>query len=148
MTAAVGVDLTERTAALGPELRPLADLLLGWLESGARSDHLFSDDVRVDLTVPHWRLQSRGTEAAFRLRAEQHPYAGSVRIECLAATDRGFLMAFEERWAADGQRWYCREMLHAVVADSRIAVLSVYCTGDWDEDLQRRYAATVSVTAG
>lgn len=121
----------------------LTDRFLRWLESGVRPEGMFAPDVLADLTIPHWRLQARGEDGAFRLREDQHPATGTVRVEALDRTSRGFLVQIEERWAADGQRWYCRELIHAVVVDGRIAELAIYCTGDWDEDVQRRHAAQV-----
>ena len=104
-----------------------------WLETGAGPTDLFADDVFADLTLPQWRVQAQGTDATFHLREDSHPYPGDVRVEALDRTARGFLIQFEERWEAEGQRWYCRELMHCAVTDGRISEWSVYCTGDWDE---------------
>ena len=129
-------------AVTGEEAR-LAETFVRWLETGVRPDDLFADDVFVDLTVPHWRLQAEGLDPAFRVREESHPFTGEVAVRGLDRTTRGFLVEFEERWEAEGQRWYCRELIHAVVTDDRISELLVYCTGDWDEALQARHARDV-----
>jgi hypothetical protein len=118
----------------------LAQAFVTWLETGVRPDDVFAPDVFTDLTVPHWRLQAEGVDGAFRLREEPHPYTGTVRVEALDRTSRGFLLQFEERWEAEGQQWYCRELIHCVVVDGWITELAIYCTGDWDEALQRRHA--------
>jgi len=131
--------------ALAPATARLADTALRWLETGVRPDDLFADDVFVDFSLPHWRLQTRGVEAAFGIREEGHPTPGSVRTEALDTTSRGFLMQFEERWESGGQQWYCRELIHAIVSGDRISELSVYCTGDWDEAVQRRHAEQVTL---
>jgi hypothetical protein len=131
-------------AVSGEEAR-LAEILVRWLETGVRPDDLFTDGVFVDLSLPHWRLQTEGLDAAFRVREESHPFPGKVTVRGLDRTTRGFLVEFEERWEAEGQRWYCREMIHAVVTDDRISELSVYCTGDWDEALQARHARDVQL---
>ena len=68
-----------------------------------------------------------------------------MSVEGLDRTTRGFLLQFAERWAAGGQQWYARELIHAVVTGGSISELIVYCTGDWDEDLQRRHAAEVEL---
>ena len=73
------------------------------------------------------------------------PSPGRCASTRLEPTGAGFLLEFEERWHAEGQDWYCREMMHAVVSSGRIAELSVYCTGDWDEAVQRRHAAEVTL---
>jgi len=124
-------------------LADLADELVRWLETGVRPDGMFSDDVFCDLTLPHWRLQSEGVDATFHLREDNHPFPGQVRVEALDRTGRGFLLQFEERWEAEGQQWYCRELVHCVVADGRITELSIYCTGDWDEAVRARHAEHV-----
>jgi hypothetical protein len=128
---------------LDSESAALAERLVNWLETGIRPAGLFADDVFADLTVPQWRLQAQGADAAFHLREDNHPFQGEVRIEVLDRTSRGFLIQFEERWTADGQRWYCRELIHCVVRRERISELAIYCTGDWDEATQRRHANQV-----
>ncbi len=121
----------------------LADQLVRWLETGVRPAGLFAPEVFLDLSLPHWRLQAQGVDAAFRVRETSHPFLGEVTVAALDATSRGFLIQFEERWVDGGQRWYCREQIHAVVADGLISELIVYCTGDWDEAVQASHAAQV-----
>lgn len=134
------VDSTPRLAGRTGEL---ADELIRWFETGVRPDGMFAADVFLDLSLPHWRLQTQTADEAFEVRATSHPYLGTVRVEGLDATARGFLIQFEERWTDAGQRWYCRELIHAVVDGDRISELIVYCTGDWDEAVQARHAEQV-----
>ena len=135
----------ESLPAVEGGLADLADLAVTWLETGVRPDGMFADDVFADLTVPHWRLQAQGPDGAFHLREDNHPQLGKVRVEALDRTSRGFLLQFEERWEAEGQQWYCRELAHCVVADGFISELVIYCTGDWDEARQRLHADQVSL---
>jgi hypothetical protein len=128
-----------RSTTLGGSAIRLAEGVVRWLQTGLRDPDLFGDDLFVDLSLPHWRLQGEGADAAFRLREHSHPYPGTVTVGLLEPTPRGFVMAFEERWDAEGQRWYSREMMHCTVRDDRIRELGIYCTGDWDEQLQRRH---------
>jgi hypothetical protein len=121
----------------------LAQQFVTWLETGLRPDRMFAADVFADLTIPQWRIQAHGDSATFRLREDDHPFPGEVRIEALDRTSRGFLIQFEERWDAEGQRWYCRELIHCVVTDGLISELAIFCTGDWDEAVQERHAAQV-----
>jgi hypothetical protein len=132
-----------RTLALKGEEARLAETFVHWLETGVRPDDLFADDIFADLSLPHWRLQAAGPDAAFELREHSHPFPGRVTVEALDRTARGFLIAFEERWDAEGQRWYCRELIHCTVTGARVSELAVYCTGDWDEAVQRRHAEQV-----
>jgi hypothetical protein len=127
--------LDERSAAL-------ADTLVAWLETGVRPEHLFSPAVVGDLSLPQWRLQTRGPEELFAIREQGgHNGDGTVRVEGLDPTPRGFVLRFDERWPASGQQWYAREVVHAVIEDDLITEFAVYCTGDWDEATQRRHAA-------
>ncbi|KQW47273.1 hypothetical protein ASC77_12375 [Nocardioides sp. Root1257] len=137
--------LDARTAAadLGEVATTLAARFVTWLETGERPPDLFADDVFADLTVPHWRVQAEGVDAVFHLREDEHPFPGTVRVEALDRTSRGFLLQFEERWRDGGQDWYCRELIHAVVTDGRISELAISCTGDWDEERQRLHADQV-----
>jgi hypothetical protein len=139
------------TAAAGSAMRlddrlgDLAEWFVHWLETGDRPDDLFTDDVFVDLSLPQWRIQGQGVDTIVGIREGDHPYRGRVRIEALDRTSRGFLMQFEERWAAQAQQWYCREMVHCIVRGSRISELAVYCTGDWDEAVQMSHAEEVTL---
>jgi hypothetical protein len=128
---------------LESDVAELAEVFVTWLETGVRPAGLFTDDVFCDLTVPQWRVQAKGFDAVYRLREGDHPFPGDVHVEALDRTSCGFLLQFSERWEADGQRWYCREMIHCVVTDERISELAVSCTGDWDADTQRRHADQV-----
>lgn len=128
---------------VGGRLGDLAQQLVSWLETGTRPDGMLAEEVFADLSLPHWRLQAQGADATFRLREDSHPIQGEVRIEALDRTSRGFLIQFEESWDAAGQRWYCRELIHCIVADGRIIELAVYCTGDWDEAVQQRHSQQV-----
>lgn len=129
----------------GEEAR-LAAAVVSWLETGRRPDDLFTPDAFVDLSLPQWRLQGQGPAEIFALRATSHPFPGETTVRGLDRTARGFLLEFEERWDAEGQRWYCRELMHCLVSGDRVSELRVYCTGDWDEAVQRRHAAQVRLT--
>lgn len=123
----------------------LADRFVQWLQTGERPADLFTADVFVDLSLPQWRIQGQDSDTAFGIREESHPDPGTVRVEALDRTSRGFLVQLEERWTAQAQQWYCRELIHCIVRDGRIGELSIYCTGDWDEAAQQRHARDVSL---
>lgn len=125
------------TSAPAPEpeharVKHLAGLLVRFLETNEAPDGLFADDVFCDFTLPRWRLQARGVAASVALRRAGHPVRGRVPRSRLDVTGTGFLLEVEEEWQ-DGQRWYCRELLRCDVRHDRVAQISVYCTGDWDE---------------
>ena len=117
--------------------------LIRFLETGTVPEGLFAPDVFTDLALPRWRVQGSTREATIALRLEGHPMAGEVRVERIEQTAHGFTLEFEERWEAEGQRWYSREMIRADVVGESIVELSIYCTGDWDEARQREHAGNV-----
>ncbi|MFI5613646.1 hypothetical protein [Amycolatopsis sp. NPDC051903] len=117
--------------------------LIRFLETGEVPGGLFAPGVFADLSLPRWRVQAVTIQDVVALRTEGHPRPGRVRVERVEPTAHGFTLELEERWTGDGGRWYCREMIRADVAGESIVEMSIYCTGDWDEDRQREHAATV-----
>ena len=123
--------------------QPAVTGLIEFLETGKAPDGLFAPDVFADFTPPQWRLQTATADDLVAMRNTSHPATGEVRVERLEQTEHGFTMEVEERWLQDGEHFYCREMFRADVVDDAIVELSVYCTGDWDAELQRQHAAAV-----
>jgi hypothetical protein len=119
--------------------------LVTWLETGEAPDGTFAEDCFLDLSVPHWRIQSATAAEAIAIRRESHPWPGDVRVERVDRTEHGFVIAFEERWDHDGQRWYSREQIRADVVDGSIVEMAAYCTGDWDAARQAAHSAEVSL---
>lgn len=115
-------------------LQRLERQFIAFLETGKAPPGLFRPDVFLDYTPPLWRLQAQGLAAVVLLRLTGHPAPGSVPRWRTDRTGAGFVMEFEEEWEQDGKRWYSREIARADVVDGAITALSVYCTGDWDEE--------------
>ena len=132
----VGVDLGHAHA--------VAAALRGFLEAGVAPAGLFTDDAFYDFTFPLGRVQACGAADLLTLRRRGHPLPGCVPRWRVDATPSGFVLEFEERWH-DGQSWYRREMLRAELQGDAICALSVYCTGDWDEQRQARDRASVAL---
>jgi hypothetical protein len=121
--------------------------LLRFLETSGVEfpDGLFHDDVFFDFTSPTWRLQARGVDGIMHIRQEGHPWPGRVPRSRVDRTTTGFVLEVEETWEADGDTWYCRELMRADVAGDAIAEISVYCTGDWDSARVAEHAAAVAL---
>ena len=142
-TTPIGIDLG--TTPLDAQSAALAATFVRWLQSGVRPEGLFSATVFGDLSLPQWRLQTRGPGELFAVREVGHRGGHTVRVEQLLRTGRGFLIQFDERWRSEGQDWYARELAHVVVEAGRITEFVLYCTGDWDEATQRRHAEEVTL---
>jgi hypothetical protein len=125
--------------------RRLADELVRFLETGTPEAGLFAHDVFCDFTLPHWRLQAEGVDDLVALRRAGHPGPGRVVRTRLDETTTGFVLEFEERWEDGGRRWYARELARADVSGDAISQLSVYCTGDWDEQHEERHRREVTL---
>lgn len=123
--------------------REVAARFVRYLETGTPEPGLFADDVFVDFTMPRWRLQAEGRDAALALRRRGHPAPGSVPRWRFDPTPTGFVVEVEERWTDAGGDWYCREMMRADLRGASIRELSVYCTGDWDAGRQAEHRAQV-----
>lgn len=119
----------------------LARKLIAFLETGEVTPGLFADDVFLDFTAPCWREQREGIAAVVEFRRRNHPRPGVIPRSRLDEISGGFVLEVEERW--DG--WYCRELMRADVRDGAIAVLSVYCTGDWSPARIAEHASRVQL---
>ena len=126
-----------------PDVTTAVAGLIRWLETGEVSDGLFVPDLFADVTLPLWRLQADKADDMIAIRRHSHPVPGTVQVRRVDPTDRGFVIEFTERWDDQGQQWYSREMIRADVDGAAITELSVYCTGDWDDQRQRDHAAAV-----
>ena len=114
------------------EARALADRFVRYLETGQAEPGLYAPDVFLDVTLPRWRLQAEGADAALAVRRASHPEPGRVPRSRFDPTPTGFVLEVEETWDQDGESWYCRELFRADAGPEGITQLSVYCTGDWD----------------
>ena len=101
---------------------------------------LFADDAFFDLLPPFWRFQIEGPDAFMaQVRAIAN---GSVtsRVLRVIPTVEGFVLEQEETHSgppAEHARkvWICR------VEGDRIAEVTCYCNGGWDDELRARHAA-------
>ena len=124
----------------------IADLVarfIRFLETGEPPPALFTADAFVDFTMPRWRLQAEGSDAIIAMRREHHPCVGKVSRFRSDPTPTGFVVELEEQWEQGGEQWYCREMFRADVVGGSIAMLAVYCTGDWDTRRRAEHAREV-----
>ncbi len=101
---------------------------------------LFTPDAFFDLLPPFWRFQLQGPVAfSNQLRAiAQGPVTS--RIIRVVPTGEGFLMEHEESEIGPHSEtarkiWVCR------VEAGRIAEVTCYCNGGWDDALRTRHAA-------
>ncbi len=95
--------------------RELAAKVITFLETGAPPEGVFTRDAFCDFTMPQWRLQGQGVEDIVRMRTAGHPGPSRVPRSRFDATSTGFVLEVEEEWDQDGESWYCRELLRALL---------------------------------
>jgi ketosteroid isomerase-like protein len=108
----------------------------------AEMGDILTDDVFLDGNPPLWRFQLQGI-AAFAEWYKSYAPNGmdEVTVVRTVPTATGFVAEFTERVRDDGNEITSREIVLCTVRDGRISELTVYCTGEWDEELRARHAA-------
>ncbi|RNL78753.1 hypothetical protein [Nocardioides marmorisolisilvae] len=119
--------------------------LIRFLETGEVAEGLFAPDMFSDVSLPTWWLQAETADRLVAIREHAHPFRGTVQVQRVDPTDRGFVIEFEERWEDKGERWYAREIIRADVEGATITEMAIYCTGDWDDQRQREHAEQVAL---
>ena len=103
-------------------------------------DSLFTPNAFFDLLPPFWRFQLQGP-AAFgaQLRAISRGRVSSHIIR-VVPTAEGFFLEHEETHGGPPSETACRVWI-CRVDDGRIAEVTCYCNGGWDDELRARHAA-------
>ena len=100
---------------------------------------LFASDAFFDLLPPQWRFQLEGSKAfADQLRAIAEA-PSTVRLMRVVPTATGFVMEHEETQHLPDPV-VARRLILCEVRDGRIADVTVYCNGGWDDALRARHA--------
>ncbi len=110
-------------------------------ETFEADDDLFTEDAFFDMLPPLWRFQLQGPSAftdQLRSIAEGPVHVDIVRT---VATDSGFVTEHVEHQEVDGAEVVARRMWLCEVRDGRIAEVTGYCNGGWDDALRSRHAA-------
>ena len=137
MTSAQDVTVTELSTA-----ERLSEALAEVFRSAEVGDVL-TDDVFLDGNPPLWRFQLQGIEAFAAWYKSYAPNGmDEVHVARTVPTASGFVTELTERNRDDsGEALTGRKIVLCTVRDGRISELTVYCSGDWDEELRARHAA-------
>ena len=123
----------------------LARGLASALATGRVPDDVFAEDVLFDLNVPLWRYQLQGADALAALVTEGEP--GAVESARVTPTIGGFVLELAFRVPGD-DGFYCRQLCVATTRGGLIAEVTVYCTGEWDRETERRQHAEAPMVRG
>ena len=108
-------------------------------------EDLFAPDAFFDLLPPLWRFQLVGPsafEAQLRAIARGTPESRVLRV---VPTETGFVLEHEETQRDDGTVEVARRIWLCEVRDGRIADVTCYCNGGWDDALRARHAAETTL---
>ena len=101
----------------------------------------FAPDVFCDLNTPEWRFQLQGREAFGAQLARINEGPGQVEVLRTVPTSSGFVTEHVEHQDVDGEDHSARRLILCEVVRGRIAEVTVYCTGEWNDELRARHAA-------
>jgi hypothetical protein len=101
----------------------------------------FTPDVFCDLNMPEWRFQLQGRDAFAAQLARINEGPSRMEILRTVPTTAGFVTEHVEHQEVDGEDHSARRLVLCEVARGRIAEVTVYCTGEWDDELRARHAA-------
>jgi ketosteroid isomerase-like protein len=106
---------------------------------------LFADDVFLDGHPPLWRFQLQGRDAFAAWLQGYSPDGAETTVVRTVPTVNGFVAEFVGRHDEHGEEMTDRKILLCEVREGRIADLTIYCSGDWDDELRARHAAETTL---
>ena len=106
---------------------------------------VFTDDLFLDGHPPLWRFQLQGRDTFAAWLKDYSPDGCETTVVRTIPTVTGFVTEFVGRHDEDGKEMTDRKILLCEVRDGRVAELTVYCSGDWDEELRARHAAEAPI---
>ena len=101
----------------------------------------FTPDVFCDLNMPEWRFQLQGRDAFAAQLARINEGPSRMEILRTVPTTSGFVTEHVEHQDVGGEDHSARRLVLCEVVRGRIAEITVYCTGEWDDELRARHAA-------
>ncbi|MGH9118945.1 MAG: hypothetical protein ACRD0A_14015 [Acidimicrobiales bacterium] len=133
-TTATTTDRTSTTVA------ELSEALANAFRTGEVGDR-FTDDVFLDGCPPRWRFQLQGLDAFEAWLRDYTRHQPSVDVVHTTRTEHGFVTEQSSSEMTEDGEITGRKILLCQVRDDRIAAMTVYCNGAWDEELRARHAA-------
>ena len=106
---------------------------------------VFTDDVFLDGHPPLWRFQLQGRDTFAAWLHGYSPDGADVAVVRTIPTATGFVTELVGRHQEHGEEITDRKIVLCEVRGNRISELTVYCSGDWDEELRARHAAEAPI---
>ena len=106
---------------------------------------VFTEDLFLDGHPPFWRFQLEGRDAFADWLRGYSPDGADVTVVRTVPTVVGFVTEMVGEHLEDGAVMTDRKILLCEVRDRRIAELTIFCSGDWDDELRTRHAAETTL---
>ena len=107
----------------------------------AEVSDVLTEDFFLDGHPPLWRFQLEGRDSFAAWLKGYAPEGMETKVVHAVPTATGFVTEFVGRHHEDGKEMTDRKILLCTVRDGRISEMTVYCSGDWDDELRTRHAA-------
>ena len=134
-----------RTSATDREVERLSAALAEAFRTGVPGD-LFTTDFFLDGHPPFWWFQVQGLDGFTTWLEGYVAHGPEVTVVRTTTTEEGFLAEHLTSEDVPDRGLLTARRLHiCVVRDGRIAEMTVYCSGDWDEALRVRHAAESTI---
>ncbi len=106
---------------------------------------VLTEDVFLDGHPPLWRFQIEGRDSFADWLRGYSPNGAEIAVVRTIPTVSGFVTELVGRHDEDGQEMTDRKIVLCEVRGGRIAELTVFCSGDWDDELRARHAAETTL---
>ena len=138
--------MSEATVTVLPdaEAQALSERLADVFRSAEVGDVL-TEDVFLDGHPPFWRFQLEGRETFASWLKGYSPDGSHVTVVRTIPTVSGFVTEVVGEHLEDGVVMTDRKIMLCEVRDGQISELTVYCSGDWDDELRARHAAETTL---
>jgi hypothetical protein len=114
----------------------VVDAFLAAVENGAFvAADVFSEDVTIDATVPHWRFEVNGAEAANVEYSSWYAHPGRFEEVTRTPLPEGELVTFTLAWEEQGVPHTCHQSHQLMVRSGKIVADRVWCGGRWPASL-------------
>jgi ketosteroid isomerase-like protein len=105
----------------------------------------FTEDVFLDGHPPLWRFQLEGRDVFADWLRGYSPDGAEITVVRTVPTVSGFVTEMVGEHLEEGAVMTDRKILLCEVRDGQIAALTIYCSGDWDDELRKRHAAETTL---
>jgi len=106
---------------------------------------VFTEDLFLDGHPPFWRFQLEGRDVFAAWLKGYSPDGSEITVVRTIPTVTGFVTETVGEHLEDGKVMTDRKILLCEVRDGRISELTIFCSGDWDEELRARHAGEATL---